>query len=161
MHRFLALAPLLLAACTSEAVGPSLAKRPIESRDMSEPVRQVAPPAPADAPTRAQIAALVERAQAGQRAFEALLPRVASAASAAGAEGSESWIAAQQLLSALENERAGSTQALSELDALVAARLNSGSDTGVTELQAADAQISALVAAQQQELDRLRARISR
>jgi hypothetical protein len=155
------LAPLLLAGCSSAGVGPSLAKRPIEDRDLSEPVRQVAPPAPADAALQTQIAALEQRAQAGQSAFAALLPRAESAASAAGLDGSESWIAAQELLSALESERAPSTAALAELDALVAERVRSGSDAGLAELQAAHAQVTALVDSQQHDLDRIRARIAR
>lgn len=161
-HRLLLTAPLLLSACADgQSIGPSLAKRPIENRDMSEPVRAVAAPAPAGAQTASQIAALVERAQAGQRAFAALLPRAEGAASAAGSEGSESWIAAQQLLSALETERAPSTQALSELDALVTATLNGDDQAGVAEIQAADAEIAALVEAQQRDLERLRERVSR
>lgn len=159
MKRLFLLVPLLLAGCASEGVGPSLARRPIEDRDLSEPVRQVAPPAPADAALKAQIDGLVTRAQTGQRAFAALLPKVETAAASAGTEGSESWVAAQQLLSALESERAPSTSALSELDTLIAMRLKDGNDAGQTELQAADRQIEALVQAQQSDIDRLRARI--
>jgi hypothetical protein len=161
MKRLFVLVPLILAACTSEGVGPSLAKRPIETLDLSEPVRQVAPPAPADAALKTQIEALVARAQSGQAAFSALLPKAESAASTAGADGSESWVAAQQLLSALESERAPSTSALSELDSLITTRLKAGNETGQAELQAADAQIAALVEAQQRDLDRIRARIVR
>lgn len=161
MKWLLFLAPLLLAGCASEAIGPSLAKRPIEDRDMSEPVRQVSPPAPADAPLKAQIAGLVARAEAGQSAFAALLPKAESAASAAGPDGSESWIAAQQLVSALESARAPSPGALAELDALMATRLKDGNEAGLTELQAADQQVAALVEAQQHDIDRIRARIAR
>jgi len=161
MQRLFLLAPLLLAACAGENVGPSLAKRPIENLDLAEPVRQVTPPAPADAALRTRIAGIVERAESGQRAFAALLPKAESAASAAGADGSESWVSAQQLLSALESERAPSTAALSELDALIAARLKEGNEAGLTELQAADGQVAALVDSQQSDLDRLRARIAR
>jgi hypothetical protein len=161
MKRLFLLAPLMLAACADASAGPSLAKRPIENLDLAEPVRQVAPPAPADAALRARIAGIVERADSGQRAFAALLPKAESAASAAGAEGSETWLTAQQLLSALESERAPSTAALSELDALIAARLKEGNEAGLTELQAADGQVAALVDAQQRDLDRVRSRIAR
>lgn len=161
MQRLFLLAPLLLAACAGENVGPSLAKRPIESLDLAEPVRQVTPPAPADATLRTRITEIVERAEAGQRAFAAALPKAESAASAAGADGSESWVAAQQLLSALESERAPSTAALSELDALISTRLKDGNEAGLTELQAADSQVATLVDGQQRDLDRIRARIAR
>jgi hypothetical protein len=161
MTRLLVLASLMLSACSSAGIGPSLAKRPIESRDLSEPVREAVPPAPADASLRAQIERLVQRAQAGQNAFAALQPKAESAATAAGADGSESWVAAQELLSALESERAPSTAALAELDALIAERVRAGSDAGLAELRAADAQVTQLVDAQQRDLDRIRARIVR
>ncbi|MBA2919437.1 hypothetical protein GON01_10280 [Sphingomonas sp. MAH-20] len=161
MTRLFLLVPLMLAGCASAGVGPSLAKRPIEDRDLSEPVRQVAPPAPADASLKAQIDGLVARARAGQSGFAALLPKAESAASGAGADGSESWVVAQELLSALESERAPSTTALAELDALIAERVKTGSEAGLTELQAADAEVGAIVEAQQRDLDRIRARIVR
>ncbi|HEU4969758.1 hypothetical protein [Sphingomonas sp.] len=161
MTRLFLLVSLMLAGCSSAGIGPSLAKRPIEDRDLSEPVRQVAPPAPADAALKAQIDALLQRAQAGQTGFAALLPKADSAASAAGAEGSESWVVAQELLSALESERAPSTAALAELDALIAERVRTGSDVGLSELQAADAQVQAMVEAQQRDFERLRTRIVR
>jgi hypothetical protein len=65
------------------------------------------------------------------------------------------------LLSALESERAPSTAALAELDALIATRLKDGNEAGLTELEAADSKIAALVDAQQADLDRIRARIVR
>lgn len=161
MHRLLMIAPLLLTACSGAAVGPSLAKRPIEDRSMAEPVRAIPPPAPADAALQGQIAGLIDRARTGQREFSALLPRVQAAAGAAGSDGSESWIAAQQLLSALEGLRAPTTAALGELDALVATRLNNGTEAGMIELQAADAEVAELVEGQRRALDSLRARIAR
>jgi hypothetical protein len=162
MKRLLILAPLVLSACASEAIGPSLAKRPVENGTMDEPAREAAPPpAAADAPLRDRIAELVNRSQQGQRAFAELLPRARDAASSAGGEGSESWVIAQQLLSALESARAPSTQALGELDALIAERINGGDEAGLAELQAADAQVAAIVDAQQAEMDRLRERLSR
>lgn len=161
MRRLPIFAPMLLAAVAAQAAPPSLAKRPVEDKSMAEPQRTVAPPAPADAPLTAQIAELVDKAEDGQRAFAALLPRAQSAAAAAAGEGSESWIAAQQLLTALESARAPSTSALSEIDTLIATRLDDGSEDGLTELQAADTRLSALAEAQQKELDGLRGRISR
>lgn len=161
MNRLLVLAPLMLAGCTGQAIGPSLAKRPVEGQSFDEPVRTSAAPAVADTGLRGRIADLVARARAGQRAFSDVLPRAREAASSAGAEGSEGWIAAQQLLSALESARAPSTQALGELDTLLAERVNTGKEDGLAELQAADTQVSTIVDTQQSELVAIRARISR
>lgn len=161
MIRLMIFALLLLPAIPAIAAPPSLAKRPVEDRSMAEPVRQATPPAPADAALQAQIAGLVGKAQGGQTAFAALLPQASRAVSTAGAQDSESWIAAQQLLSALEDARAPSTQALSELDSTIAVRLNGGAEAGIAELQAADTQVAALIQGQQRELDSLRSRLSR
>ena len=152
---------LLLSACAGEVVGPSLAKRPIESRSMAEPVREIARPAPADATLTGRIAGLVERARAGQRDFAALRTRAEAAAAAAGPQGSESWIAAQQLLSALEGARGPTTAALAELDRMILDGLAGGNEAGTVELQQANAEVAALVTAQQRDFDSLRNRIVR
>ncbi|HYZ48162.1 MAG TPA: hypothetical protein VE567_04640 [Sphingomonas sp.] len=160
MRRLLILACFALPACAN-GIGPSLAKRPVESRSMAEPARAAMPPAAADAALRSRIDALVAQAKAGQSAFGALLPQTQAAVAAAGAEGSEAWIAAQQSVSALENARAGATGALAELDRLIADRLAAQSDAGMVELQQADAEVAGLVDAQQRELNALLARVSR
>lgn len=162
MHRCLLLASLLLAGCAeSGSVGPSLARRPIESRNLGEPAREATPPVAADAQLRSEIEGLVNRARTGEREFAALLPRTEAAARAAGAEGSESWIAAQQLLSALEAARGTTTAALGRLDALLAGRVLARNEAGFVELQSAQQDVAALAEAQQRQFDRLQARINR
>jgi len=160
MRCLLVLAPLLLAACAGGTVGPSLAKRPIESRSFEEPVREAAPLPPAGPDLRSQIDGFVNRARAGQRAFADLLPRVRRAAASAGIQGSESWISAQQLISALEGTRDASVGALTRLDAMLAERVLARNEAGLAELQAAQREIADIVAAQQQNLDQVRARVS-
>jgi hypothetical protein len=162
MRRALPLALLLLAGCAQSAgIGPSLGLRPIERRDLSEPVAAAAAPVAADAELNSQIEGLRNRARLGGREFDALLPRVQTAAVAAGAQGSESWIAAQQLLSALEAARAPTSDALGRTDALLAARVLGRQEAGLAELQAAQQEIAELSEAQQNSLDRLQARINR
>lgn len=162
MARVLLFAPLLLAGCADSAgVGPSLARRPIESRDLSEPVPEAAPPVIADAQLRSEIEGLLNRARVGERDFAALLPRMEAAASAAGAQGGESWIAAQQLLSALEAARGTTSSALGRLDALLAERVLAQNEAGLAELQTAQQEVAALADAQQRQFDRLQARINR
>jgi len=162
MLRALLLAPVLLAGCAQSAgVGPSLARRPIESRDLREPVREAAAPTAADAQLGGEIEGLVNRARVGERDFAGLLPRAEAAAASAGAQGSESWLAAQQLLSALEAARGTTTSALGRLDALLAERVLARNEAGLADLQAAQQQVAALAEAQQRQFDRLQARISR
>lgn len=161
MRTLIVLTPLLLAACADGTVGPSLAKRPIESRSLQEPVREAAPAPPADTGLQSQIDEQLNRARAGQRDFSALLPRVQASASAAGAEGSETWVAAQQLLSALETARGEATAALGRLDALIAERVLSGQDSGLTELQAAQREVNSLADQQRDAFEAVRARVNR
>jgi hypothetical protein len=161
IHAIYALAPLLLGACAGDAIGPSLAKRPIESRSLEEPVREAASPTPADAALQAEIDKQLGRARESQRAFADLLPRTQAAAASAGTEGSESWIGAQQLLTALEGSREGATGALGALDALIAARVLAGQDAGLAELQAAQKEVAAIADQQRESFDRVRARINR
>ena len=160
MRRLSLLSPLLLAACTSVAVGPSLSKRPVESVPLTEPQVQTPLPPPADSEALARISTLLTQVREGQNAFAAILPRARQAAAAAGTEASESWITAQQLLSAAESARAPSTRALGELDMLIAARVYEGSDVGLIELQAAQVEAAGLVEEQQRAIDALRERIS-
>jgi hypothetical protein len=161
MRRLLILTPLVLSACADAGIGPSLAKRPIESRSMAEPVSTPAQAQLADADLQSQIDGLIDRANVGQRAFAGLLPRARAAALAAGPEGSESWIVAQQLLTALEAARAASPDALARLDAMLATRALAGDEAGLSELQAAQQLVATTTDGQNRALEELRARISR
>lgn len=162
MRCALLIAPLLLAGCANSAdVGPSLARRPIESRNLSEPIREATPPVAAEAPLRSEIADLLIRARTGERDFNALLPRAEAAASASGSEGSESWITAQQLVSALEGAREATTGALGRLDALLAQQVLAQNEAGLAELQSAQQEVAALAETQQARIDSLQAQINR
>ena len=161
MKRLVPLALLLATACAQAGNAPSLARRPIESRDLSAPPPEPAPAAAADPTLKRELTTLLERAEAGQRAFATLVPRARAAASAAGAEASESWIAAQQRLTELESARADTSAALARVDALLSERVLARSDAGLVELQAASQQIGALAEAQQSALDAIKGRISR
>lgn len=158
MHRLIPLAALacILTGCAQEVAGPGLARRPIEALPLTEPPSAPTPPVAADTALRGQIDGLVAQARQAQKSFSALLPRARQTAAGVGAEGSESWIAAQQALSALEAARAPATRALGELDALLAAKVNAGSDDGVAELQAAETEVGALVEDQARAIDALR-----
>jgi hypothetical protein len=161
MRLLVPLVSLLLASCATESVGPPLSKRPIEAMPLGEPRREAVAAPAADAELRGRIAALLAQAREGEQGFAAVLPRARSAAGAAGSQGSETWVAAQQLLSAAESARAQTTRALGELDALMAARVGGGTDQGLAELQTAQAEVSAVAEEQQRVIDQLRERISR
>jgi hypothetical protein len=147
---------MLLTGCVSQGPFPSLAPRPAESEDWTEePVR--AAPAVADDPAlRARVAELLAEARAGARESDADLGSAERAAAHAGAQGSDSWIEAQQAISRLEAAQARTGEALTELHQLRLAR--AGQPTSPADLAALDAAIAeaeAIAARQQQRIDRL------
>ena len=161
MRCFVLLTALLLGACSAASTGPSLAPRAVERRGMEEPVATPVAARAADAALRARIDAALAEVRRGQSGFSDLLSRTEAAASAAGAAGSESWVSAEQLLSALENARGPSPAGLAEIDSLLTTRLAAGETAGAAELEAARAEALPIVEAQDATLDRLQRRISR
>ena len=155
-------AALFASACTPDGSFPSLEPRAIETEDaLEEPARVPASVAP-DSALRARTADLVARARAGEAEFDAAYARAAAAVRAAGAEGSESWIEAQQALSRAEAARAPVTSALAELDRLSLDRAGvPTAEADLAALRRAFEEAGRIAAGQQERLDRLRAAISR
>jgi len=160
-----ALLSLLLAAsagvagCAAPGPYPSLAPRPIEKALGDPSVPPVVPPLPNDPAVAARVAAFVEQARAGERAFRAALPAAEQAARRAGAVGSDSWIAAQEAVSRAEAAEAQTARALADLDQYGAERANAKalSAADLARLQAATAEVQRLANAQHAEIVRLEA----
>ena len=151
-----ACAGALLAGCVSEGPFPSLAPRPDERLAIEEPVRE-APQVPDDSALRVRINRLLGEARAGDAAFERDFEAAARAASRAGAEGSDSWIDAEQAFSRAEASRLRATDAATELHQLALARAAEPTSPGdLAALEAAIAQVDGIVAAQQARLNRIR-----
>jgi hypothetical protein len=159
---YLGLAALLaagLAGCVSHGPFPSLAPRPAEQEDWTEEPVHAAPAVADDAALRTRIAALAAQAREGDRLFEADLSPAERAAAHPGAEGSDSWIEAQQAISRLEASRARTTDAAAELHQLRLAR--GGMPTSAADLAALDAaigQVDAIAESQQRRLNRINGR---
>jgi len=66
---------------------------------------------------------LLSNVRAGQQAFAAAADKAERLVAAAGSPDSESWIAAQQALSALVEARGPTARALSDIDAIAGERL--------------------------------------
>ncbi|MFN2474316.1 MAG: hypothetical protein ABR588_10430 [Sphingomicrobium sp.] len=116
---------LLLGACSTRGIHPpSLAPRAAEAIDPRLPVERPLVQRPVDAGVRSRLAALIDEARAGEAAFRMAYGPAERAAGAAGAPQSESWIAAQELLSALEAARAPTSRAVGEIDALAGERVH-------------------------------------
>lgn len=152
---------LLLAGCLSQGPFPSLAPREGEQLAIEEPVRE-AVEAPADPGLRLRALELRQQAARGERAFDAAFGRAESAVRAAGAPGSDSWIAAQQAVSRLEAARLETTEALAQLDRLRAGRADM--PTNGDDMEAVNgtfASVEGIAAVQQDRIDRLKAAIRR
>jgi hypothetical protein len=148
-----------LAGCVSQGPFPSLALRPAEQEDWTEEPMHAAPVVADDATLPTRIAAVIAEAREGARAFEADLPAAERATAHIGAEGSDSWIEAQQAISRLQASRGKTDEAAAELHQMRVAR--SGQPTSAADLAAIDdaiEQVRLLVEGQQQQLDRIERR---
>lgn len=116
------IAALLLAAagCARDTNVPSLARRPAEAIDPRVPIPSEVVSGPPAAAVRARVAALIDAAQGGQGSFDPLMASAERLAAGAGAQGSESWVAAQEALSAAISARAPVAKALGDIDSLAA-----------------------------------------
>ncbi|MCJ8191726.1 hypothetical protein [Sphingomicrobium aestuariivivum] len=94
----------LLTACRADGDIPALDPRPAEAIDPRLPVGSP-DPAPGTLTVAGEIAMLAARLEEGRAAFDAQYPIAAAAVSTAGAEGSESWVAAQEEMGLLVRAR--------------------------------------------------------
>ena len=112
-------ATLGLGACsTSAARTDRLAPRAAESIDPRTPIPSAEPSGPASAGLLAQLDAIKAPALASLGQFDQLALIARSAAAGAGPRQSESWIVAQEALSALIAAGAPVTKAQGDVDAL-------------------------------------------
>ena len=162
--RLLPLASLLtIAACTAPAVNaPSLAPRAAEAIDPRLPITEAAPSGPASPALVARLDALVGQARQGDAAFQAAAGEAERLAAAAGDPQSESWVVAQQALSAAVAAREAVTQALGDIDGLGSAELASKGSVSPADqaaLAAAAATVGAIERRQSDLIDRLQRRL--
>ena len=138
MHCRLALFCLLLSACSTGPNGhePSLAPRAAEAIDPRVPIPSEVVAGPADPALLARISELMAEVHNGDAAFQAAAQNAQALAASAGPAQSESWIAAQQAISALVASRAPVTRAISDLDGLASSRLMASGGILPGDLQA-------------------------
>ena len=113
---------------------------------------------------RDQLASLVGQARAGDAAYQAARGPAERAAAAAGPLRSESWISAQQALSALEAARAATLKAMGDIDAIAGDAVANKGAIGASDfiaVQAAADEAGALDRAQRATIARLNSRIAR
>ena len=141
---------------------PSLAPRPAEAIDPRVPIPAAPSAGVVDPALASRLSQLLGAMRAGDQAFVAAANEAERLVSAAGNPDSESWIAAQQALSALVGARGPTTRALSDIDAIAAERLQTAGwispanfaaiEAAASELGAIDQRQAALVTSLQARL---------
>lgn len=155
MRRLALVLVMAATGCAAPAVEPpSLAPRAAEAIDPRVPVPEPAVTGVADPQLVARLDALVAQALAGDEAFRAVIDEARARAAAAGPPESESWVVAQQALSAAVAARGPVTRAIGEIDALGAQRVMSLGGIEPANLRAIEA-----AAARVAEIDERQARI--
>jgi hypothetical protein len=154
---------LSVGACSPpQAVAPSLAPRAAEAIDPRVPVDSRVRSGPVDPGLAAHLAALLDQVQAGDAAFGDAAAAAEGAAAAAGAPQSESWISAQQALSAALAARGPTTRALGDIDGLAATALATKGGMSAADLEAirsAAARASEIDRSQAERIDAIEARL--
>ena len=153
---------LSCAACATPRGFPSLAPRGAEAIDPRLPIASNPSPGTVDPATSTVLARAVAAARAGTSEFNALARRAEALAAVAGPRQSESWIAAQQAVSALAAQHGVTTNAAADIDAVAAERIDATRwlvPATQAAIEAAAAEVGAINAAQSATLARLRARL--
>ena len=162
--RSAALIPILMLGACAAPGGPypSLQPRAAEQVDPRVPVERPINDRPVTPALASRLAELVAAARGGDGAFGPAMDRAEQLASSAGAPQSDSWIAAQEALSAAIGARSPTAQALGDIDALGADRLQGQGGLAPADLaavQAAGAEVGALDRRQAERIDAVQRRL--
>jgi hypothetical protein len=155
---------LLLAGCASGNAPPSLLPRAGETIDPRLAVVRPMNDRPVDPALAGKLAALIAQARAGDGAFQPAAAEADRLAAAAGERQSESWVAAQESLSAAIAARGPTARALGDIDALGATRLQEQAGLAPNDLAAiqnAGAEVAAIDKRQIDAIAAIRGRLDR
>jgi hypothetical protein len=165
MRLFPLLLPLVLIGCAaSQSPEPSLAPRTAETTDPRIPIPVDPVLGPVDPALATRLAELMAQVRQGHAAFEAAANETERLTVATGPAQSESWIEAQQSLSALIAARAPVTQAIADIDALTATRVVASEGVAAGDLaaiQVASTEANAINQREAETIDRLQAQLTR
>ena len=153
----------VLSACTPQAgPTPSLQPRAAEAIDPRVPVQGSVNDRPVSRVLSGRLSELVAQAHSGDAAFGPLAGHAESLAATAGPPQSESWIAAQQALSAAISARGPTARALGDIDALGANMLQTNGGLAPADLAAiknAGAEVGVLDRRQEERIAAIQRRL--
>jgi hypothetical protein len=158
MRKPLILSVLAVSACSAPGGPyPSLQPRAAEAIDPRVPVNRPINDRPVGAALAARLAALVEQARGGDAAFEGAAAQAERLAAAAGSRQSESWIAAQEALTAAIAARRPTATALSDIDEIGARALQTQGGLAPNDLAAINNAAAEVASLDQRQADRIAA----
>jgi hypothetical protein len=164
MRLAICLSVLALSACAAPGGPyPSLQPRAAEAVDPRVPVVRPLNERPVSALLAARLAALVEQAQSGDAAFDGAMTSAERLAATAGAAQSETWIAAQEALTAAIAARRPTATALGDIDEIAATSLQTNRGIAPNDLaaiQRAAAEVAALDRRQAERVDAIQRRLA-
>jgi hypothetical protein len=155
---------VLLAGCASVTNAPSLAPRPGEGIDPRLPIVDRSAALPADPELAAALRDIAAPAFTQARSVDAVIAQADRLAAAAGPAASESWISAQQSLSAAIATQEPVTRAIGAFDAAVAERVSSGArlvPQDLAAVRAIAAELAAIDRRHRAAIAAVQARLSR
>jgi hypothetical protein len=154
---------LALSACSSPGGPyPSLQPRAAEAVDPRVPVERPLNDRPVTPALAAQLSSLIGQARSGDAAFEPTAAKAEQLTAGAGAVQSESWIAAQEALSAAIAARGPTATAVGGIDTLAATLLQTNGGIAPNDLsaiQAASAAVGAIDRRQAARIDAMKQRL--
>ena len=163
MRGFILLSILAVTACsTPGGPYPSLQPRAAEEIDPRLPVVRPVNDRPVTATLASRLADLLAQARSSEGAFDAAASSAEKLASAAGAPQSESWILAQEALTAAIAARRPTANALGDIDALGATALQKQGGLSPNDLEAikrASAYVAAIDMRQAARIDAIQKRL--
>ena len=158
MRKPLFLSLVMLSACSATGGPyPSLQPRAAEAIDPRVPIERPINERPVSPALAAQLAALVGEARNGNDAFDAIASQAEQLVTSAGAPQSETWIAAQQSLSAAIAARKETAEALADVDAISASALQAHGGIAPNDLAAIQSAAAEVAALDREQAARIRA----
>ena len=157
--------PILLLASACAQVGgpyPSLQPRSAETIDPRVPVERPVNDRPVSPALASRLADLLAHARSGDAAFRPAAEQAERLAAAAGAAQSESWIVAQEALSAAIAAREPTARALGDIDALGATALQTQGGIAPNDLaaiQSVGAEVAAIDRRHAERIDSIQRRL--
>ena len=134
---FVVLVSATLSACApSGGPFPSLQPRSAEAIDPRVPVPGAVNDRPVNPALASRLAGLVGQARSGDAAFDPLVDEAERLAAAAGDPQTESWVVAQQALSAAVEARGPTVRALGDIDGIGATMLQTQQGLAPADLAA-------------------------